>query len=594
MALSKKGKILLLIGGIFLLLFVVAVIGIIFAAVSMRQPDVADNSVLVLNISGDLPDNAPEEPFARAFGVTPKQSFTGLLTQLRKAKVDGRIGAVLLHINFPSIGWGKAYELREAIADLKTSGKPVYAYMEIGMNREYYIATAADKIFLPPSGDIYVNGFAAEAMFYKGSLDKLGIEADVIQIGPKYKNAPDQYTKKEMGEGQREVINAVLDEYFARFTDAIAESRRKSPADVRAMIDAAPYNANQAKSLGLIDDALYPDQIDDELKKVLNYKEDAKLKTVTGSDYREIPSDSLGLNNGEKVAVVFASGGINTGKSSSGPWSDDMVGSDTVVEAINEAAENKSIKAIVLRVDSPGGSALASDLIWHAIEKAKKKKPFVVSMSDVAASGGYYIACNADKIIAEPSTITGSIGVFMGKPVMSGLYDWLGITSEYVMRGKNAGIFRETEKWTPAEREKMVQQTNSIYFDNFVPKVSLGRNKSAEEVNTLGQGHVWTGTQAKERGLIDEFGGLEKAISVAKELAELPADKDVRRVILPEPKPFFETLFGNETSAETKAQNALIESLPADIRRAFRYAALLDQMQRGEAMLLLPYELVIK
>lgn len=600
MALSKTGKVILLVGGIAAILFVVVLIGVIYAAKTMGRPEVADNSVLVLNVSGDLPDYVPEEPLAKAFGISQKQSFTSLLTQLRKAKVDKRIGAILLDINFPAIGWGKAYELRETIADLKSSGKPVYAYMEIGTNREYYIATAADKIYLPPSGDIYINGFAAEAMFYKGSLDKLGIEADVIQIGPKYKNAPDRYTRKEMSDGQREVINAVLDEYFARFTDAIADSRKKSPEDVRALIDNAPYNANQAKSLGLIDDALYREQIDAQLKTVLGYKEDAKLRTVTGGAYREVPSDSLGLNNGEKVAVIYASGGINVGKSSNGALNGEMVGSDTLVEAIDDAAEDKSIKAIVMRVDSPGGSALASDLIWHAIENAKTKKPFVVSMSDVAASGGYYIACNADKIVAEPSTITGSIGVFMGKPVVKGLYDWLGVTNEYVMRGKNSGIFRETEKWTPDEREKMVQQTNTIYYDNFVPKVSKGRGKSTEEVNMLGQGRVWTGTQAKERGLVDEFGGLEKAISVAKELAKLPEDKDVRRIVLPAPKPFLQTLFGDDASTEApdskteQARQALLESLPADLRRAFRYAALFDQMQRGEAMLLLPFDLEIK
>jgi len=600
MALSKTGKILILLGGVLLLLFIVGVIGIIYAAKTMGRPSVADNSVLVLSVSGDLPDYVAEEPLAKAFGISQKQSFTGLMTQMRKAKVDKRIGAVLLDINFPEIGWGKAFELREAIADLKGSGKPVYAYMEIGTNREYYIATAADKIFLPPSGDIYVNGFAAEAMFYKGSLDKLGIEADVIQIGPKYKNAPDRYTRKEMSDGQREVINAVLDEYFGRFTTAIAESRHKSADDVKALIDAAPYNASQAKSLGLIDDALYREQVDDEFKKVLGYKDDAKLRTVTGSAYREIPSDSLGLNTGEDVAVIFASGAINVGKSSNGALNGEMVGSDTLVDAIKEATDDKSIKAIVLRVDSPGGSALASDLIWHSIENAKTKKPVVVSMSDVAASGGYYIACNADKIIAEPSTITGSIGVFMGKPVVKGLYDWLGVTNEYVMRGKNAGIFRETEKWTPEEREKMVQQTNSIYFDNFVPKVSKGRNKSAEEVNTLGQGRVWTGTQAKERGLVDDFGGLEKAISVAKELAKLPADKDVHRVILPEPRPFLESWFGNDNSSESsdakaeQTQAAILGSLPADVRRSFRYASLFDQMKRGEAMLMLPFDLEIK
>ncbi len=295
--------------------------------------------------------------------------------------------------------------------------------------------------------------------------------------------------------------------------------------------------------------------------------------------------------------MIYASGAINIGRSNNGPLSGEMVGSDTVVGAINDAAADKSIKAIVLRVDSPGGSALASDLIWHSIENAKEKKPVVVSMSDVAASGGYYIACNANKIIAEPSTITGSIGVFMGKPVIKGLYDWLGITNEYVMRGKNAGIFRETEKWTPEEREKMVAQTNSIYFDNFVPKVSKGRSKTDEEVNTLGQGRVWTGTQAKENGLIDEFGGLEKAISVAKELANLATDKDVKRVVFPAPRPFFETWFGSDSTADAKteqAQAAMLDALPADVRRSFRYAALLDKMQRGEAMLMLPFDLEIK
>ena len=505
---SKTGKIFLLLGGILIALLVVAVVGIIYASRSMGRPDVADNSVLVLRLSGDLPDYVAEEPLVKAFGIRQKQSFSSLLTQLRKAKVDNRISAVMLDIDFPGIGWGKADEFRDAVKDFKASGKPVYAYMEIGTNREYYLATAADKIFVPPSGDIYINGFAAEAMFYKGSLDKLGIEAEVIQIGPKYKNAPDQYTKKEMGDGQREVLNAVLDEYFSRFTNAIAESRKKSVDDVKGLVDGAPYNAVQAKSLGLIDDAFYREQVDTDLKAKLGYKEDDKLRTISSGDYRGIPSDSLGLNKGEKVAIIYASGAINVGHSTSGPLNGEMVGSDTIVSAINDAAEDKGIKAIVLRVDSPGGSALASDLMWHAIENAKTKKPFVVSMSDVAASGGYYIACNANKIVAEPSTITGSIGMFLGKPVVKGLYDWLGVTNQYVMRGKNSGIFRETEKWTPEERAKMEEMAKGVYYDNFLPKVAKGRGKTDEEINTIGQGRVWTGTQAKANGLIDEFGGL--------------------------------------------------------------------------------------
>lgn len=598
MATSKTAKVILIGGAILIVLFFVAVIGIAFLANSLSRPSVAENSVLILNVSGSLPDYAPEDPLAKAVGIGQTQSFTGLLTQLRKAKVDNKISGILLDISFPGIGWGKADELRDAIADFRTSGKPVYAYMEIGSNKEYYIATAAEKIYLPPSGDIYINGFAAEAMFYKGSLDKLGIEADVIQIGPKYKNAPDQYTKKEMGVGQREVINAVLDEYYGRFTGAIAETRKKAPEDVKKLVDGAPYNAKQAKDLGLIDEAYYKEQVYGELKARLNYKADENLRTIRASEYKEIPSDTLGLNKGERVAVIYASGAINVGRSNDSPFGGSMVGSDTIVNAVNDAAADNSIKAIVLRVDSPGGSALASDLMWYALENAKAKKPVVVSMGDVAASGGYYIACNANKIVAQPSTITGSIGIFMGKPVVKGLYDWLGITNEYVMRGKNSGIFRETEKWTPEERAKMEAQTASIYFDSFIPKVATGRNKTVEEANTLGQGRVWTGTQAKANGLIDEFGGLEKAIEIAKQLANLPADKDVKRVIFPEPRPFFETLLGDDESTEMtsdqKAQKALADSLPADARRALRFAELFDRMKRGEAMLLLPFELEIK
>ena len=599
MAMSKTSKVLLAIAGVLFVILIVGVIAAILLAESFSQPSVPVNSVLVLNVSGDLPDYIPEDQFAKALGFQQGQSFTSLLAQLRKAKVDDRIQAVLLDINFPRIGWGKADELRDAIKEFKTSGKPVYAYMEIGMNREYYIATAADKIFLPPSGDLYINGFAAEAMFYKGSLDKLGIEADVIQIGPKYKNAPDQYTKKEMGEGQKEVINAVLDEYYGRFTSGIAEARNKSAEDVKALVDNAPYNANQAKEFGLIDNALYETQVHDELKNRLGYKADDKLRTIRGGDYREIPSDSLGLNNGERVAIIYATGAINVGRSNDSPFGGSMVGSDTVVAAVNDAAADTTVKAIVLRVDSPGGSALASDLMWYALENAKAKKPVVVSMSDVAASGGYYISCNANKIVAEPSTITGSIGVFMGKPVVKGLYEWLGVTNQYVMRGKNAGLFRETEKWTPEERAKMEEGANNIYFNNFLPKVAKGRNKSHEEVNTIGQGRVWTGTQAKANGLIDEFGGLEKAIDIAKQAAGLPADKDVRRVVFPAPRPFFETIFNDdpESSESVKsheAQKALAESLPEDARRLFRYAFLFDQMNRGEALMMLPFELEIK
>lgn len=595
MAVSKTAKTILIVVGIFFALFLVAIIGLALIMESAGRPSVQNNSVLVLNISGDLPDYIPEDPMARAFGYREPQSFTSLLTQLRKAKADKKIGAVLLDVQFPQIGWGKADELRRAIADFKTSGKPVYAYMEIGSNKEYYIASAADKVFLPPTGDLYINGFAANAMFYRGTLDKLGIEPEVIQIG-KYKSAPDAYTRKDMSEGQREVLNSILDEYYNRFANAIAESRKKSPEDVKAAIDNAPYRSTEAKELGLVDGAVYRDEVYEEFRKKLDYKEGDKIRLVSGSEYREIPADTVGINNGERVAVIYATGAINIGRSNSGGFGGSQtVGSDTIVQAVNRAAEDNSIKAIVLRVDSPGGSALASDLMYHAIEKAKAKKPVVVSMGDLAASGGYYISCNANKIVAEANTLTGSIGVFMGKPNIKGMYDWMGITNEYVLRGKNAGIFRETEKWTESERAKMQDQANKIYFTDFVPKVAKGRNKTDEEVNSIGQGHVWTGAQAKERGLVDEIGGLEKAIEIAKQLANLPADKDVKRIAFPEGRSFLETWFDtDEASIKARQEEAMMKALPEDARRALRIAQMFDQMKRGEAMLINSFELEIK
>ncbi len=581
---------MLFIIGAFLGLLIL-IVGVALLIAYMVRPSVPTNSVLVINVSGEMPDYVPDDPVAGLLGVTESNSFTSMITQLRKAKVDSRIGAVFVMIDFPMIGWAKAEELRRAISEVRAAGKPVYAYMEIGTTKEYYIATAADKIFLPPSGDIFLTGLVAEVMFFRGTLDKVGIEPQVIQIG-KYKNAPDQYTRKQMSDAHREVINSLLDERFDELVSAISKARNISPEEVRALIDEAPYSAMKAKELKLIDECLYKDQVYEELKKALGYKENEKIRLITAENYSKVPADALGLNKGERIAVVFASGPINSGESEL--FFNQTIGSETMVRAISDAASDDSIKAIVIRIDSPGGSALASDIIWHAIEQAKAKKPVVVSMSDVAASGGYYIACNANKIVAENSTLTGSIGVFVIKPVVKGLYNWIGINNEYILRGKNAGLFRETEKWTPSEEAKMQEFVNRLYYNDFVPKVAKGRNKSVEEIDSIGQGRVWTGLQAKERGLVDEIGGLEKAIEIAKELANLPADKDVQRVTYPKPRPFLQHILGDQKSENFVRNQELIKALPANVRKAIRYASLFEQASKGDALMLMPFELNLK
>ena len=600
MAMSTTRKVVLTIGGILLGLVLICVVGIaiIVSAVRGNRPSIRDNSVLALKISGALPDYVPDDPFRRLFGAQP-QSLSSLMTQFRKAKTDKRISAVMLDIDMSDAGWAKSEEIRGAIADFRTSGKPVYAYMETGLNKDYYIATACDKIFVPPPGELFTIGLAADVMFFRGSLDKLGIYPDIYQIG-KYKSAADMFTQKEMTPAHREFINSLLDDLYGRYIDGIAKARSKTPDDMKALIDNAPYTATQAKEAGLIDGTLYRDEVEKELKKRLGYKENDELAIAKAGDYRKITQESLGLNKGERVAVVYASGDITSGRSTFGGSGQETIGSESLVRTLNEVRDDRSIKAIVLRIDSPGGSGLASDIIWRAIESAKEKKPVVVSMGDVAASGGYYIACNANKIVAEPSTITGSIGVLGGKPVVKGFYDWIGVTNEYVLRGKNAGMFRETEKFSDTERKKWEEFLGTTY-DDFISKVGKGRGKEKTYIDSIGQGRVWTGSQGKERGLVDEYGGLDKAIEIAKQLAKIPADQSIQRVNLPKPPSFFEQLMnsGDEgdsdaTSAQAKQQAAILEAMPVDVRRAVRYAQLLDRSRSGEAIYMLPFDLRIR
>ncbi|MDT7541111.1 MAG: protease [Acidobacteriota bacterium] len=595
MSRSRKAA-LWIVGIVLALAFVLAVCVVAFYALLNNEPKVKENSVLVINVGGSLPDYVAEDPMNRFLG-RDERSLSSLLLQLRKAKADTRIKGVLLDIDFITSGWGKAEEIRDALADFRASGKPVYAYMEYGANKEYYVATACDRIYVAPIGELAIVGLAADVMSLGGSLDKLGIKADFYQIG-KYKSAPEEYTRKEMSDAHREVLNSMLDDLFNRFVTDVAVARHKSESDIRALIDSAPLRAEEAKQGGLIDDAKYRDEVEGELKKRLGYKDDDKLNTIREAEYRRVEPESLKLNEGERIAIIYASGAIMSGGSSGGgAFGEQTVGSDTISKAIKDAGDDKSIKAIVLRVDSPGGTSFASDIIWHAVEVAKRKKPVVVSMGDVGASGGYYISTGAQKIVAEPSTITGSIGVFAGKPVMKGFYDWIGVNDEYVTRGKFAAMYRETEPFTKEERAKFESMLNDFYNKDFLPKVAAGRKRDVQYIDSIGQGHVWTGAQAKQNGLIDEFGGLDKAVEIAKQLAHIPADKNVRRVVMPAPRTFLQQYFGggdDEATVEAQKQNAALAALPEDVRRHLRYLSIFEHIQRGETMAMLPYDLQIK
>lgn len=596
MAMSRTRKTVLIITSIVVGFGLLILIGLAVLIASFRnnEPSIEHNSVLALRVAGSLPDYVSPDPLRKLFGNTD-QSLSNLILQFKKAKVDDRIKVIILDVDMAGAGWGKSEEIRDAIADFRSSGKPVYAYMEYATDKEYYIASACDKIYLAPPGELFINGLAANVMFFRGSLDKLGIYPDMVQMG-KYKTAVETFTRKDMSDANREFINSLLDDLFNRYVESVAKARGKSAEEMRALVDGAPYSAAKAKELGLIDGVGYRDELEKELKTKLGYKESDDLRIVRSGAYSEVEPESLGLDKGEKIAVIYATGDIGSGQSQNSPGGDQSIGSDTLSKAIRDAGEDKTIKAIVIRVDSPGGSGLASDIIWHAVEGAKAKKPVVISMSDVAASGGYYIAAGANKIIAEPSTITGSIGVFAGKPVLRGFYDWLGISNEYVLRGKTAGMFRESEKFTDEERAKFEELIKRTYYDDFVPKVAKGRGKTPEYVDSIAQGRVWTGAQGKERGLVDEFGGLDRAVEVAMELAKIPKDKGVHRVILPYPRTFLQEFFsqGDEAHVQAKQQQAILAALPEDSRRALRFLKVLDGMKRGESSLMMPFDLEIK
>src|ERR1700682_5018818 len=352
MAMSRTRKVVLIISGIVITLVLVMILGValLFAAFRKGPPEIRDNSVLTLRVAGALPDYVPEDPLRKLFGG-PEDSLSNLVLQIKKAKADKRITAILLDIDMSGAGWGKAEEIRDAITDFRASGKPVYAYMELGMNKEYYIASACDKIYMPPPGELFINGLAADVMFFRGSLDKLGIYPDIYQIG-KYKSVGDMFTQKEMTPAHREYVNALLDDLYGRFIEEIAKARAKTPDAMKALIDNAPYTAAQAKDAGLIDGALYHDDVEKELKKRLGYKDSDDLAITKAGDYRQISQESLGLNKGERIAVVYASGDIVSGRSTFGGSGEETIGSDSLVTTLNGARDDKSIKALRLRVDS--------------------------------------------------------------------------------------------------------------------------------------------------------------------------------------------------------------------------------------------------
>jgi len=530
----KKGTYVLM---IFLFFFLLAVVASLFFFVTeFGQPsaDVPSRAYLDVGLSGSVEEVTPPDFLSAILLRARPLTIYDFWMNLRKAAADGRVRAVLLRLDNLDCDWAKATEMRDAILQFRRSGKKAYAYIQEApdFDMEYYLATACDKIVLHPLGWLGVNGIGGYVPFFKGTLDKLGVRAEFEHV-EEYKTAYNIFTEKGFTPAHREEMESYYADIFSEYVKTAAKARGKTEDEFRSLLARAFFQGEQALKAGLVDACLY----EDELQRLLQDR-GPSLARVRFTDYSRLKPASVGLETGRKVALIYGVGTIMTGESLPR-----IMGGSTVARWIRAAREDSSIAAIVFRVDSPGGSSVGSDVVWREVSLAKKEKPVVVSMSDVAGSGGYWIAMAATKIVAQPQTLTGSIGVLAGKFSGAGLMDKLGITAEKLTFGEKADIFTLFRPFTPEEKRILKDQILWTY-DQFLTKVAEGRGLTKEEVNKVGRGRIWTGRQAKDLKLVDELGGLTSAIGLAKKLAGIATEEDVRLVVWPKKLSFWQSFFG--------------------------------------------------
>jgi protease-4 len=570
--------------GIFLIFFIVLVAVFLAVAAGSGGATVADNSVLELNLSGPVREHVASEFDLEFLRSGPPPTVLGLRSVLQKAAKDDRIKALALHCGGLGAGWGKAQELRWQIESFKKSGKPVLAFIQVGGTMDYYVCSAADEIYMEPEGMLDMKGLRAEVAFYKETFQKIGVDVEMERIG-KYKSAAEPYTQTGMSDAFREVTNSVLDEMLKLLADTLAPSRRMTPEEFLAALDNGPFLPDGAQKAGLIDGLLYQDQFEDKLKEKIGV---AELEIVNAPMYAKATTQPFELGDKKQIAVVYGVGTLLRGKSQVDPFlGSETLGADSLVEAMKGARENDNVKAIVLRIDSPGGDAIASDQMWRALELAAKKKPVVVSMSDVAASGGYYMAmAKGVPVIAYPGCYTGSIGVFFGKLNLRGLYEKIGLKKDILTRGRFAAIDTDYRPLNDEERTKLREGVEKVY-DSFVRKVADARGAEWEQIHEVAQGRVWLGSQALGVNLVDELGGFDRAIEMAKERAKIGADEEVQLVPYPKPKRFFEVIL---------EQNGMVKApaLPALVREKLSFSAVLPALAEGGILAVSPYALTIQ
>ena len=525
-----------------LILVVLVFAAIRFAGSYANRPvNVADGSTLVLDLEGDVPERLPAEIPIPILQSQTSLSLEQVWDTFRRAATDSRIRGILFEPHGLDIGWGKMEEIHDEIVQFKKSGKPVITYLRSPSAREYYLAAATDKIFLAPEDSLDLKGLAAESMFFKQTLDKLGVQAEVIHAG-KYKDAGDVLTRTSMTPETREQLNAILDQYYGNLIATVAEGRKKQPDAVRELIDNGPFLARDALSGGLIDSLGYEDQAVAEMQSRLKQNE---LKRISGRAYVKglLPSDG----GGRRIALIVGEGTITAGTGNEAADDESFTGTG-FIKLLKQVENDSSIQGVIMRIDSPGGDAVASDDILHEAKNLSRKKPLVISMGDTAASGGYYVAVTGDPIIAYPNTLTGSIGVIFAKFTLHGLFDKIGMDTQLLTRGRYADIESASTPLSDAARQKLTGQIDAFYRA-FVSHVAEGRRKSFDQIEPLAQGRVWVGAQAKANGLVDQLGGLDRAVEVLKQQAHMSPSDRVTLVPYPGRRSVLDLLFSRSDPA---------------------------------------------
>lgn len=549
----------------FLLLIVVAL------QFRERPPVIADHSVLVLRLQGELPEKPPVELPSFFGGDHAPVTVSSVWSTLDKAAADAHIQAVVVLPEGLQTGWGKLDELRMDLERFRKSGKPVFAYLRQPGTREYYVSAGADRIWIGPSDPLMLKGLRAETMYFKKTLDKIGVSVEVEHAG-KYKDFGDMFTRSDMSPETREVMTGIVDDLYGNLVSRIAAGRKKTPEEVRNIIDQGPFTAPQAKHAGLVDELAFEDQMWGAIKDRLK----AEPVKVSFDKYRKVPLESVGLAGKSRVALVVAQGDIVRGDPSDDGGSETALTSYGFARLLRQVRDDTGIKGVVVRIDSPGGEVTASDEIWREMNLLSKKKPLVISMSDVAASGGYYMAMTGDPIVAYPATLTGSIGVVFGKPNLKGLYEKLGIAKDSIQRGKHADIDSDYSGLTPDERELLKKGIDESYQD-FVTKVADARRRKFGDIEPVAQGRVWLGDQAKPRGLVDELGGLDRAIELVKQKAKIPPQERVNIAVYPGRRSVLDVLM-KKSSQEDMLESRVRQVVGNVPLRAWLHAGFLRAM----------------